>query len=103
MYEIEPPNPHPRPPNRAQKATRLRQSSRREAKQTAIAARAPGIQAPDSWPKSPRIPQPIESESATSSRDTGLYNGFAGMVECLSNEGGDRLATPGRSQRSIND
>ena|SRR5215471_14921217 len=82
---------------------RRRQSSRCEQKHTAIAARAPGIQAPDSWPKSPRIPQPIDSESATSSRDTGLYNGFAGMVEGLSNEDGDRLATPGRSQRSIND
>lgn len=45
----------------------------------AIAASAPGIQAPDSCPKSPRIPQPIESEIAMSSIDSGRRNGLGGV------------------------
>src|ERR1051326_1185752 len=45
------------------------QSSRPERRAAARLARAPGIIAPYSWPKLPRMPQPMERERATQRTD----------------------------------
>src|SRR5438270_6232066 len=66
MYEMLPPNDHPTAPKRPNCATRRCQSARPERSATAIPASAPGIIAPNSCPKLPRIPQPRESDRATS-------------------------------------
>ena len=66
MYEMLPPNDQPRAPNIAKSAIAGSQSGRPTSRTAAIAARAPGITAPYSCPKFPRIPQPIDSESAAS-------------------------------------
>ncbi len=76
MYEMEPPNPRPNPPKRAKKCTRSRQSSRCDRMAMAMAARAPGIHAPDSCPKFPRIPHPIDKDKAIKKMLEGFHRGF---------------------------
>src|ERR1051325_9282413 len=59
-----PPNDQPNAPKNPKYAVRGHQSARPDRRTAAIAARAPGIMAPYSCPKFPRIPQPIDSDSA---------------------------------------
>src|SRR6185312_6243618 len=64
IYEILPPNDQPSAPKKAKKGIRRCQSSRPDNRTAAIAASAPGTIAPNSWPKFPRMPQPIDRERA---------------------------------------
>src|SRR3989442_10215554 len=60
-----PPKDQPSAPKKAKKRLRRCQSLRPERSTAARLASTPGIIAPYSWPKLPRIPQPIESERPT--------------------------------------
>jgi hypothetical protein len=64
MYDMLPPNDHPSAPSRANSSALECRSRRPDIKPTDSAARAPGIMAPYSWPKLPRMPQPSDSYSA---------------------------------------
>src|SRR6266513_976603 len=66
-----PPKDQPSAPKKAKQRLRRCQSLRPERSPAARLASTPGIIAPYSWPKLPRIPQPIESESPTQRK----YNG----------------------------
>src|ERR1051325_108633 len=60
-----PPKDQPSAPKKAKNTARRCQSSRPERRAAARLARAPGSIAPYSWPKLPRMPQPMERERAT--------------------------------------
>ena len=60
-------------PEHGEERDRRQPVRRPESKTAAIAARAPGIIAPYSWPKFPRIPQPIDSESAVNRKYAGRF------------------------------
>src|SRR5579862_6715863 len=87
---MDPPKPQPIAPKTAKYGTRLRQSSRPQNKEMAIAHSAPAIIAPYSYPKFPRIPQPIESASIPRTTEEGLNKGLgatqlatAVVVDCM--------------------
>ena len=67
-YDIEPPNDHPMAPANPTSATRSRRNGHGKAMHSASADSAPGIIAPYSWPKLPRMPQPMACASPTSTR-----------------------------------
>src|SRR5262245_41052576 len=71
-----PPNDQPSAPKNAKLPIRLNQSARPERITAASAASAPGIIAPVSCPKFPRIPQPIESDSATATKNRSSARGI---------------------------
>src|SRR6185369_8404817 len=73
-----PPSDHPNAPKKAKKTAFRCQSLRPDSSTAARLARAPGIIAPYSWPKLPRIPQPIESERPT--HRTQSRPGFGGLT-----------------------
>src|SRR5688500_10844380 len=92
MYDMEPPKAQPSAPKAAKNGTRSRQSTRTDMRQTANAARQPGILAPYSWPKFPRIPHPMDSESPTSSKVDGLRTGRSLAAYMVSRSVGLRTA-----------
>src|SRR6266496_6847496 len=73
-----PPKDQPSAPKKAKKAARRCQSLRPDSSAAARLASAPGIIAPYSWPKLPRIPQPMESERPT--QRTQSRPGFGGLT-----------------------
>src|SRR5262245_1365619 len=62
MYEMLPPNDQPTAPKKPNKAVRDHQSGRGERSAAVMLASAPGIIAPYSWPKFPRMPHPTDRE-----------------------------------------
>src|SRR5437868_10695946 len=60
-----PPKDQPSAPKKAKKTAFSCQSSRPDSKTAATVASTPGIIAPYSCPKFPRMPQPMERESPT--------------------------------------